>query len=66
MFVLKCNCELEIEHLRNQLIKVAQEEGMHAKRTIILSRKLDLLINKFVKSSIDKDSSKYGSNVYKE
>ncbi|WP_411567600.1 aspartyl-phosphate phosphatase Spo0E family protein [Sporosarcina sp. GW1-11] len=66
MYILKCNYKFEIERLRDQLIKVASEEGMHADRTIILSRKLDLLINKFVEQENNKNSSKCVSNVYKK
>ncbi|WP_158233629.1 MULTISPECIES: aspartyl-phosphate phosphatase Spo0E family protein [unclassified Sporosarcina] len=42
-----CNFEGEIERLRYQLIKTAQQEGLHHERTIALSRKLDRLINKY-------------------
>ncbi|MEK4024055.1 aspartyl-phosphate phosphatase Spo0E family protein [Sporosarcina sp. FSL W7-1283] len=44
---MNCNFEIQIECLRNQLIEVAQNEGMHSERTIILSRELDLLINEY-------------------
>lgn len=44
---MNCNFEIQIECLRNQLIEVAQHEGMHSERTIILSRELDLLINEY-------------------
>ncbi|AXH98550.1 aspartyl-phosphate phosphatase Spo0E family protein [Sporosarcina sp. PTS2304] len=56
MFDLECDCEFEIERLRKQLIKVAEEEGLHADKTIILSRKLDIMINKFDQQEIDNDS----------
>ncbi|PID18020.1 aspartyl-phosphate phosphatase Spo0E family protein [Sporosarcina sp. P35] len=47
MCQLVCNFEGEIERLRYQLIKTAQQEGLHHERTIALSRKLDRLINKY-------------------
>lgn len=43
------NYEVEIERLRKELIKVAEKEGLHAKRTVKISHELDLLINKFEK-----------------
>ncbi|PID22487.1 hypothetical protein CSV61_02250 [Sporosarcina sp. P3] len=41
------NCKLEIERVREQLIQAAEKYGMNAENTIELSRKLDVLINKF-------------------
>ncbi|PIC75816.1 Spo0E family sporulation regulatory protein-aspartic acid phosphatase [Sporosarcina sp. P19] len=41
------NCKLEIEQVREQLIQAAEKYGMDAENTIELSRKLDVLINKF-------------------
>lgn len=41
--------EYEIECLRNQLIQTAQQEGLHADCTILLSRKLDVLIDHYTK-----------------
>ncbi|WP_153720579.1 Spo0E family sporulation regulatory protein-aspartic acid phosphatase [Sporosarcina cascadiensis] len=46
---MECNCELEIERLRAQLLKVAEDEGLDSERTVVLSRELDLLINEFEK-----------------
>ncbi|WP_153731959.1 aspartyl-phosphate phosphatase Spo0E family protein [Sporosarcina obsidiansis] len=45
---------MKIERLRNQLIEVAQQEGMHSERTILLSRQLDLLINEYDKQKEEK------------
>ncbi|WP_272493164.1 aspartyl-phosphate phosphatase Spo0E family protein [Sporosarcina cyprini] len=39
--------EEEIESVRNQLIRSAEQEGLTSKETIELSKKLDFLLNKF-------------------
>lgn len=54
---MECNCDVEIERLRKQLIESAQQEGLHAERTINLSRKLDCLINLYVKAEEEKNKS---------
>lgn len=48
-------CESEIERVRQQLIKTAQEYGMHSQITIELSCKLDLLINEYEKNKLVKE-----------
>lgn len=36
----------EIEKLRNEMIRIASEEGLTAERTMQLSQQLDLLLNR--------------------
>ena len=52
------NCEVEIELVRQQLIRAAQQNGMHAEETIELSRQLDSLINEYDKK---KEKNKLGN-----
>ncbi|QTD43337.1 aspartyl-phosphate phosphatase Spo0E family protein [Sporosarcina sp. Te-1] len=39
--------EEEIESVRKQLIRSAEQEGLTSKETIELSKKLDFLLNKY-------------------
>lgn len=52
---MKSSLEREIEHLRKEMIEIGKKEGLSSEETLLISRKLDELIDSYNFFQFDDD-----------